>query len=185
MRLSHATDTRLLVVGGVAFLALVAYLAVAFANTHASNSPLPSAASKDAPWTPYGSDLVATSLGRPHKYAVRVTRASDGAATAGSYGALAPTLISEPQPGTRFVLGLWLKAARPVPLGVQAHLFRAGTPSRYLIDTTVHATTRWRHFTFNGRVAGNWTGLSAYVYRPSTAAASPPFTIRGVTINPR
>ena len=179
---SRSKDTRLLVAGIVAFLALVVYLGVAFANTHASNGLTVSAASKVAPWTPYGSALIPIPLAEKGKYAVRVVPAG-GAATLGSYGALVPTLIPLPAPGARFVVGLQLKDAHPGKIGIQIHEFRSGFASKYLVDTTVPVTARWRRFTFRGRVKGSWTGLSLYVYRLASQPRKPRFMLRGLTVN--
>ena len=182
MRLPASNDTRLLVVGVAAFLALAVYLGVAFANTRATVD----VAQEVAPWTPYGSTLVPVLPKQRGRFSVQVIQAG-GAAAIGSYGALAPTLVPSPTPGTRFVVGLWLKAGRPGGIGVQIHEFRSGTPSRYLVDTTVPARARWRHFMFHGQVNGSWTGLSMYVYRPAKAAVkrSPSFVIRGLTVKLR
>jgi hypothetical protein len=182
---SGSNDTRLLVAGVVAAVALVAYLAVAFANTHASRSVVVSAASKVAPWTPYGSTLVPIPLRTKDKYVVRVIPVAAEARALGSYGALAPTLVPEPTPGTTFVVGLGLKEARQGRIGIQIHEFRSGTPSRYLVDTTVPVTAKWRRFRFRVRVKGSWVGLSMYVYRPASAGVKPRFAIRGLTVNLR
>ena len=179
---THSKDARLLIAGVVAFLALVVYLSVAFVNTHASNGVTASAASKVAPWTPYGSALIPIPLRQKDKYAVRVV-AAGGTAELGSYGALVPTLVPLPAPGTRFVVRLQLKDAHPGTIGVQIHEFRSGLASHYLVDTTVPVTARWRRFTFRGRVKGSWTGLSLYVYRLASQPRKPRFMIRGLTLN--
>jgi len=182
---SRSKDTRLLVAGIVAFLALVVYLGVAFANTHASNGLTVSAASKVAPWTPWGSILVPIPRGKHGGYAVRVVAVKPEATKLGSYGGLVPTLVPQPTPGTRFVIGLGLRATRPGPVGIQIHEFRSGTPSRYLVQTTVPVTRKWRRFRFSGQVRGSWVGLSLYAYRLANAARKPSFVIRGLTVNLR
>ena len=173
-----ANDTRFLLAGVVAFFAVVVYLAVAFANTHASNTPI-AATSPFGPWVPNAAKLARVSPGTKRGFAVRVTPVAPG-----SYGAYVPTLVPSPAPGARFAVGLWLKGARAGgPIGVQIHLFRTGTPSRYLVDTTVPASRKWRHFTFTGRVKGNWIGLSIYVYRQAKVAVGPWFEIHGLTVH--
>ena len=177
-----SSDTRLLIAGAATFLALVAYLAVAFANTHAAATS--SVHDEAAPWTPYGSTLVPVRSGETGRYVVHVTRAP-AAAKLGAYGALVPTLIPEPEPGTRFVVGLWLKESRPGRIGVQIQTFRTGSPSRYLVERMVPVTRRWRHFSFAGRVAGSWVGVSIYVYRLARGVPTPSFAIRGLDVKLR
>ena len=183
MRLPASNDTRLLVVGVAAFVALVAYLGVAFANTRATVD----IAKAVAPWTPYGSTLVPVPPKTRGRFSVQVIPSAHDAASIGSYGALAPTLVPEPTPGATFAVGLSLKTSRPGPIGVQIHEFRSATPSHYLVNTTVVAKPRWQHFVFRGQVNGSWTGLSMYVYRPTVAAPkrSPSFVIRGLTVKLR
>jgi hypothetical protein len=182
VRLPASNDTRLLVVGVAAFVALVAYLGVAFVNTRATVD----IAMEVAPWTPYGSTLLPVPPKTRGRFSVQVIATKD-ATGIGSYGALAPTLVPEPSPGTRFAVGLLLKSARPGPIGVQIHEFRAATPSQYLVNTTVAAKPRWQHFVFRGKVDGSWTGLSMYVYRPTAPSPkrSPSFVIRGLTVKLR
>jgi hypothetical protein len=164
LALPDASDTRLLLAGVLAFLALVAYLAVAFAHTHAlifatDSSTAPNLASEVAPWTPSASKLAPV----PRKeggFDVRVTRTTRGP----SYGALVQTLVPDPVPGRRYVVSLWLKGARPGEIAVELNEFRPGV-ARYPVETTVPATARWHHFTFKTRVKGVWLGLAIYVYR--------------------
>jgi hypothetical protein len=182
VRLPASNDTRLLIVGIAAFLALVAYLGVAFANTRATVD----IAEEVAPWTPYGSALLPVPPKARGRFSVQVIPSHD-AGSIGTYGALAPTLVPSPSWGTKFAIGLSLKAARPGPVGVQIHEFRQGTPSKYLVDTTVAAKQKWQHFVFRGQVIGSWTGLSMYVFRPTVPAPklSPSFVIRGLTVKLR
>ena len=171
--LSEARDTRLLIAGVVAVLGLMAYLVVAFMNTHATDGLLPSEASKVAPWTPASATLtpILTSNGR---YAVRVTPATKGP----TYGAVVQTLVPDPTRGARYVVELWLKGARPGRIGVELNEFRPGV-AKYPVQTTVPATARWRRFTFSTRVKGTWLGLAVYVYRPVRRGTW--FAIRRVT----
>lgn len=191
MRLPQATDTRLLVAGAGAALALAGYLSVAFANTPAASSANTNAAaspnpttrsrvSEVAPWTPVNSKLIPVRRRKAHGYDVRVVPEAPG-----SFGAWVPTLVPSPTPGVRFVVKLTLKAPRPGPLGVQIHVFRSGSPSRYLVDTTVHGKARWHVFTFRGRVKGSWLGISLFVYRDAEAGARRWFATRGLTVRLR
>jgi hypothetical protein len=178
VQLPASNDTRFLLAGVVAFLAVVVYLAVAFANTHASNTPI-AATSPFGPWVANNAELERVSPRTMRGFAVRVTPQAPP-----SYGAFVPTLVPSPAPGAKFSVGVWLKGARKGgPIGVQIHLFRTGTPSLYLVDTTVPASGRWRHFTFRGQVKGNWIGLSIYVYRQAKVAVGPWFEIHGLTVH--
>lgn len=181
VRLPRSNDTRLLVVGVAAFVALVAYLGVAFADTRATVD----IAKAVAPFTPYGSTLLPVPPKTHGRFAVHVIPSEKDAAAIGSYGALAATLVPEPTPGTKFAVGLSIKTAHPGQIGVQIHEFRSATPSKYLVNTTVPAKPKWHHYVFRGQVQGSWTGLSMYVYRPTLPAPkrSPSFVIRGLTVN--
>lgn len=186
MRLPASTDTRLLVAAVAATVALVAYLGVAFADTHATSGPVVSSQGNEvAPWTPYGSQLIPVPRKKGGGFSVRVIPATRHPAPGTSYGALVPTLVQSPTPGTRFVVGLRLKAAGRGKLGVQIHVFRSGLPSRYLVDTTVRATRQWHRFTFRGRITGTWLGLAVYVYRTANAGAQPGFAIEDLTLRTR
>jgi hypothetical protein len=180
MRRPASSDTRLLVAGVVAFLALAAYLGVAFADTHATTGAI--ATDRTAPWVPANlANLIPVSLGKGRGYAVRVMPPIEHSVAPGSFGAYVPTLVSEPPAGHRFVVGLSLKGSRVGgPIGVQIHVFRSGTPSRYLVNTTVIPRRRWRHYNFTGRIDGDWVGLSINVYRP-TNRGRPWFAVRGLT----
>lgn len=172
---SQSKDTRLLVAGIVAFLALVVYLGVAFANTHASSGAI-----QGAPyygyWVPHASKLVRLPGQKRRGLSFRVTPT-----TSGSYGALVPTLASDPPPGRKFVVGLWLRGSRPGRIGITIDEFSPGATSVYVINTTVPATSRWRHFTFRGRVRGRWLGLGMYVYRLPHGRQDKWFEVRGLT----
>jgi hypothetical protein len=177
LSLPNTNDTRLFFAGIVAFVALVTYLAVAFANVHSPPVTVlgPSLASKVAPWTPYAAKFVAIPRGRARGYIVRVT--PSGSARRGSYGALVQTLVLHPKPRTRYVVSLWLRGARPGPISVELNEFR-GRVSRYPVETTVAATPHWHHFTFGLRVKGSWLGLAMFVSRPVVPPARSWFEIR-------
>jgi hypothetical protein len=180
---SQSKDTRLLVAGVVAFLALVVYLGVAFANTHALSGALSSTGNPFGYWVAHNSNLVRVPHGRRRLgLTVKVSPAGRG-----SYGVLVPTLVSDPTPGHRFVVGLSLRGARPGRIAVSIDEFRPNASSVYVVNTTLPATTRWRHFTFRGRVEGRWLGLGMYVSRQSTGSGRKWFEVRGLTValNPR
>jgi hypothetical protein len=176
LRLSQANDTRLLLVGVVAFVALVAYLAVAFANTHAASGS-GGLVSPFGLWTPSASKLTRVPRGKGGAFSVWVTPAK----RTGSYGVLAPTLFPDPPQG-RFAVSLWLRGNRPGRIGVEVDEFSPGVTSVYVLQTTVAATPRWQHFTFSRRVKGTWLGLGMYVYRQTSATAKTWFAVRDLTV---
>jgi hypothetical protein len=177
VRIPSANDTRLLLAGVVASLALVAYLAVAFANTHASSGPGPN---KLAPWVPkYHSTLALVPHTRRGGIAVRVTPGWSGA-----YGAVVPTLVAQPSPGSRVVVGLWLRGPGKTPIEVLVDEFPAGAHPD-LIEKMVRAPARWHHYTFSVRVTGRWLGLGMYVGRGANGKASKWFAVRGLTVKAR
>jgi hypothetical protein len=94
---------------------------------------------------------------------------------------LVPDLVSQPPPGRRFVVGLWLRGAPPGPVGVAIDEFSPGATSVYVVQTTVHASPRWHHFTFRARIEGSWLGLGMYVSRQTEAAGRTWFAVRGLT----
>jgi hypothetical protein len=161
-----------LVVGIVAFVALVAYVSVAFATTHASVA----GASKVAPWTPYHAKLIPFRRGKKGPYDVRIVPTK-----AGSYGGLVPTLVADPAPGRRFEVGLWLKGSRGGQVAVNVDEFSPAATSVYVVDTTVQVTPKWHHFTFSFRVKGTWLGLGMNVQRQSSRAARTWFAVRAPT----
>jgi hypothetical protein len=175
---SQSKDTRLLVAGVVAFLALVVYLGVAFANTHASSGTLSATGNPFGYWVAHNANLTRV---RPHPKRVGLTVKVSPAA-AGSYGVLVPTLVSDPTPGHRFSVGLWLRGARPGRIAVTIDEFRPDAASVYLVNTSVPATTRWRHFTFRGRVQGRWLGLGMYVSRQANGGLKKWFEVRKLTV---
>jgi hypothetical protein len=173
VRLPASKDSRLLVAGVAAMVALVAYLAVAFANVHASIV----AANHVAPWTPYHATLIPVSRGKGRGYDVRVNPTKTG-----GYGGLIPTLVSGPASGGRYAVRLWLKgSSRGGPVGVEIDEFSPGAQSVYVVDTTVSVTPRWRHFTFKFRVKGTWLGLGMYVHRQNSGGAKTWFALRNLT----
>jgi hypothetical protein len=155
VHLPTSKDTRLLVAGVAAFVALVAYLGVALANTRAPVD----LAREAAPWLPHGSKFSPSPSPSGRGFVVRVTPEKSG-----NYGALVPTLVSGPESGRTYAIGLWLKGT-PGQIGVSVDEFAPGATSVYVVNTTVLATRRWRHFTFSARVKGSWLGLGMYVYR--------------------
>jgi hypothetical protein len=184
VRLPESKDTRLLLAGVVTFVAFVAYLSVAFVNTHASSgASSPSTVNKVAPWTPYGSNLIAGSPTKGGGYVVHVLPAQ----TKSNYGAIVPTLVSEPTPGERFRVGLWLRGTRTRRsgadrIGVEVDEFRPGATSVKVVETTVPVTARWRHFTFSGRVKGRWLGLGLAVFRSASGSPRARFALRNLTV---
>jgi hypothetical protein len=169
-----------LLAGVAAVLALVAYLAVAFANTHASAST-PSAAPSPpdpfAPWIPkYHSTLALGSRKEGGGIAVHVRHGWIGA-----YGAVVPTLVSHPPPGQRVVVGLSLRAPRKTPIEVVVDEFPAGR-SPDIILRTVSATARWHDYTFGARVKGRWLGLGMYVGSDAKGVLYRWFAVRGLTV---
>lgn len=172
MRLPTSNDSLLLVAGLAAFVALMAYLGVAFADTRATVD----VAREVAPWTPHASMLEPIPRKAKGRFDVRVVPNARG-----SYGAIVPTVVSSPTPGDKFVVGLWLKGSRPGRIGVEVDEFEPGATSVYPVNTTVPATRSWHHFTFSGRVQGSWLGLGMYVYRLSNGGRRSWFAIRGLT----
>ena len=138
MRLPASNDTRLLVVGVAAFVALVVYLGVAFANTRATVD----IAKEVAPWTPYGSTLTPVAHGKRGRFDVQVTPATKGT----SYGAVVQTLVPDPKRGHIHRRAL-AQGTRPGRIGVELNEFRPGV-ARYPVETTVPATRKWHHFRF-------------------------------------
>lgn len=171
VRLPASNDTRLLLVGIVAVVALFAYLGVAFANTRQSVD----VASEVAPWTPSASKL-APVKNRFGRFDVYVTPSEPN--STGNYGAVIQTLVPSPTAGGRYVIRIWLKGASPGKIGFELNEFRPGV-AKYPINTTVPATAAWHHYTFSTRVKGSWLGLAVYVYRPSHRGSW--FAMRGGT----
>lgn len=175
MRFLHSSDDRLLLAGVVAILAVLVYLGVAFANTHASSSAAASTSDPFVPWVPkYHSTLALVPRGKGGGIAVHVTRGWIGA-----YGAVVPTLVSQPPTGRPVVVGLRLRAPRTTPIQVVVDEFPAGPR---IIDKTVPATRRWRRFTFHARVEGQWLGVGMYVGSSTNGRLYRWFAVRGLTV---
>lgn len=162
MRLPGSTDTRVLLAGVVVFLALMAYLAVAFVTTHVAPVAAAPTNKTTAPWSPAASKLAPIPLSGDG-YAVRVLPLARR--SAGNYGALVQTIVPNPAPG-RYVVSLGLKGTTPGRIGFEINEFRPGV-AQYPLETTVPATTTWHRFTFRVRVKGTWLGLALYIYRPN------------------
>jgi hypothetical protein len=163
MRLPDSADSRLLLAGIVAVLALVAYLGVAFARTHVSAAAATPTGPHIAPWVPHDATFVRLARRREHSFSVRFEPSGKGRRR--TYGALVPTLLPQPKSGSRYAVGLWLKASRPGRIGITVDEFSPAASSVYLVNTAVRATRSWRHVTFDVRVKGTWLGLGMYVYR--------------------
>jgi len=175
VRLPEANDTRLLVVGVVAFLALVTYLGVAFADTHASSGG--TATSFGAPWVPkYHSTLAPAPRGKTG-VGVYVMKGWTG-----QYGAVVPTLVSQPPPGRRAVVSLWLRGPGKTRIEVLVDEFPDGPD---LIKKTMPATAAWHHYVFTARVKGRWLGLGLFVGRSTSGRGSSWFAVRGLTVEMR
>jgi hypothetical protein len=179
VRLPASNDSRLLLAGVAASLALLAYLAAAFANTHAS-APLFARSGTDpfAPWTPkYHSTLAPASRRKGGGIAIHAARGWIGA-----YGAVVPTIASQPPPGHRIVVNLWLRGFEKAPIEVLVDEFPAGPK---IVDTTVPATRRWHHYTFSAPIKGRWLGLGMYVGSSTNGVAHKWFAVRGLTAKVR
>lgn len=183
---SHArqpgSDTRLLIVGILVVLAFVAYLAVAFAKTHPLATTPGSLAltNKFAPWVPkYHSTLARWPRRKGGGVAVHVAPRWTGA-----YGAVVPTLISQPPPGQRVVVGLSLRAPRKTPIEVVVDEFPADAHPDIVLKT-VPATARWRHYTFKARITGDWLGLGMFVGSDTNGVKHKWFVVRDLTVDTR
>jgi hypothetical protein len=178
---SRSTDTRLLVVGVVAFLALVVYLGVAFATTHTSTGSTPSEGDPFLPWVP-----------KYHSTLRLVPRTKGGGGIAvqalprftGEYGAVVPTLAAQPPPGSTVVVHLRLRGPGQAPIRVLIDQFPAG-PHPNLVDTTVPASAHWRRYTFRARVKGRWLGVGLFVGRDTGGKGSRWFAVRGLAVRVR
>jgi hypothetical protein len=169
VRLSGSKDTRLWLAGVAASIALVAYLAVAFANTHAS------IANGVAPWTPYHAKLIPVRHVRGRGYIVRVIPTSSG-----TYGSVVPALVSDPASGRSYVVGFWLKGSRGGSVAVAIDEFSPGASSVYVVNTSVPVTPKWHQFTFRARVKGTWLGLGMSLTRQAEAGRSTWFAVRSL-----
>jgi hypothetical protein len=202
VRLPGSTDTRVLVAGVAAFLALVAYVGVAYANTHATNVTTEQMAQKLAeelsPWTPNASNLVPVPSGKVGGTAVRVSPTA-----LGTYEAYVPTLVYQPPPGRRFVVSLWLRGPRAGQTGgngsnsgagrvavnvTEQGLVGSGEAPLSEVNTTVPLKTGWHRFTFRGKVEGRRLSLAIYLYRNiyrRTDLSRTWFDVRGLAVKLR
>ena len=171
MQLSGSNDTRFLLAGVAASLALVAYLAVAFANTRASIA----AANRVAPWTPYHAKLIPVRRVSGRGYIVHVNPTGSG-----TYGSVVPALVSAPASGHSYVVGFSLKGSRGGSVAVAIDEFSPGASSVYVVNTTVPVTPKWHHFTFRARVKGTWLGLGMSLTRQTEAGRSTWFAVRSL-----
>ena len=174
------SDTRLLLAGVLVVLALVAYLAVAFARTHPPSGPALGLTNKFAPWVPkYHSTLALVPRRKGGGIAVHVAPRWIGA-----YGAVVPTLLSQPPSGQRVVVGLSLRAPRKTPIEVVVDVFPAqANPD--IVLRTVPATARWHHYTFGARVDGKFLGLGMYVGSDTNGVKHKWFVLRDLTVETR
>jgi hypothetical protein len=174
VRLPDETDTRLLLAGVAAALALVAYLAVAFANTHSvGGGPF-------APWVPkYHSRLARFPRGKGGGMAVHVEPRWVGA-----YGAVIPTLVSQPSSGQRVVVGLSLRALAMTRVEVVVDEYPGGKNPDIVLKT-VAATSKWRHYAFRTRVSGQYLGLGMYVGSTTNGHRHKWFALRNLTVKTR
>ena len=177
----QGSDTRLLIVGILGVLALVTYLAVAFAKTHAlATTGGLGLTNKFAPWEPkYQSTLARFPRRKGGGIAVHVAHGWIGA-----YGAVVPTLVSQPQSGQRVVVGLSLRAPRKTPIEVVVDEFPADAHPNIILKT-VPATARWRHYTFKARIKGEWLGLGMYVGSDTNGVKHKWFVVRDLTVDMR
>jgi hypothetical protein len=134
-QLPRSNDTRLLIAGVVAFLALVAYLGVAYAR--ARSSPAVAAAvrnlakpQKIGPWTARSSNLARVRRTTRGALAIRVVPQS-----AGLYGIEIKELALGPALRRGFALSVGLRARRPSRLLVQIN-HGSASPLGYLVNTT-------------------------------------------------
>lgn len=187
-RLPGSSDTRILLAGVAALVALVVYLGVGFANTHATTLSTQVLAS--TPFVPYGAKLAPVPSSTGAGFIVRVTPAA-----VGNYGALAQTLVYKPRPDRRFVLSLWLRGSREGGIsksrpGRIAIFINEpglnGLSALSAIKTTVPATSRWHRFTFRSTVKGPRLSIALYlnrnIYRVTDLSTSW-FEFRDVTVH--
>jgi hypothetical protein len=179
--LPRSNDTRLLVAGVVAFVALVAYLGVAYAT--ARNSPAVVAAvrnqgkpQKIGPWTARTANLARLPRTTKGRLAIRVSPMS-----AGLYGVEIKQLALSPALRRGFALSFGLRDRGSSRLLVQIN-HGSASPMGYLVDTTVVAGRRWRSFTYRGRLEGGGTGLGLFVGQKPKTAAKRWFEIRDLSV---
>lgn len=171
----NGSDTRLLLAGVVGALALVAYLAIAFATTHPTSGPVLDVTNKFAPWIPkYHATLARAPRRKGGGMAVHVTPGWVGA-----YGAVVPTLVSQPQSRQRVVVGLSLRAPKKTPVEVVVDEFPGSVD---IVLKTVPATAGWHRYTFRARVNGQFLGLGMFVGSTTNGRLHKWFVVRGLTV---
>lgn len=176
-RPSRSNDTRLLVAGAAAFLALVAYLAVAFATTHNSlaGPTVPTIRSKVGPWTGHASSLARVRGGSKGGLTLRVTPVG-----AGLYGVEIKKLFIPRPLRHAFALSIRLRARRPSRVLVQIN-HGSASPKGYLVNTAVVAGRKWRRFTFRGRLEGG-NGLGLFFGQTTKRRAKRWFELRNLSV---
>jgi hypothetical protein len=185
-RRAWSAEARILAAGLVAALALVAYLAVAFASSSNSavvpttSTPAPQVTVKAetlGPWTSVNAEFARLRGGTGTRVALVVTPAS-----LTTYGARVPTIVGNPVSGDRVLVGFSLKGSSE-PVRIEIPEFASGTANRYLSNRLLRVTSRWRHYLVVARVErGHWTGLGLGVYRSGTIPLSSWFAIRDLTV---
>jgi len=186
IRLPRSSDARLLIAGVAAFLALVAYLGVAFAT--ARSSPAATGATIQSnlariqgkpqvvgPWTARTSHLARVPR-RGGRRAIRVTPV-----TAGLYGIEIKQLVLPATLRRGFAFSFWLRGRVASRLLVQINGGSAA-PIRYLLHTGVAVSRRWRRFTYRGRLPRRWIGLGLFVGQTTHKATSRWFEIRDLSV---
>jgi hypothetical protein len=182
-QLPRSNDTRLLIAGVVAFLALVVYLGVAYAR--ARSSPAVAAAvrnlakpQKIGPWTARSSNLARVRRTTRGALAIRVVPQS-----AGLYGIEIKELALGPALRRGFALSVGLRARRPSRLLVQIN-HGSASPLGYLVNTTAVAGRRWHRFTFRGRLEDGGNRLGLFIGQKTKTAAGRWFEIRRLSVGP-
>jgi hypothetical protein len=180
--MSRTNDTGLLLAGAAAFVALVAYLAVAFVL--AGSSPAVVAAQRTVanpaqmlgPWRARDARLARISRTRGRRLAVRVTPLKSGL-----YGAEVQQLAVTPAMSRGFTLSFRVRGRTPRRLLVQINTGALNPPIRYLAHTTVVAGRKWHRFTYHGRLRG-LTGLGLFVGQETSSSARRWFEIRDLSV---
>lgn len=180
--LPSSNDTRLLIAGVIACLALVTYLVVAFSTAGSSSAVTryrgtQGKAQVVGPWRARGSHLVRVPRTKGTGSAVRVI-----ALTRGLYGAEVQQLVLTPAQRRGFVLSVWLRERSVGRLLVQINTGAFEPPIRYLVKTAVIASRRWHRFTYQGRLAGRGTGLGLFVGQTTHVVAGRWFELRGLSV---
>lgn len=176
--MSRTNDTGLLVAGLAAFVALVAYLAVAFATAGGSPAVIAahSAAQMLGPWRARDAKLARISRTRGRRLAVRVTPLASGL-----YGAEVQQFTVTPAQGRGFTLSFRVRGRSRSRLLVQINTGALDPPIRYLAHTTVVAGRKWHRFTYHGRLGGR-TGLGLFVGQTTNSSARRWFEIRDLSL---